>query len=129
VDDLARFVNPTTVVIAQESDPTDVNFQPLQENFQLLQCMCDQDGKPLNIVPLPMPNALTFDDQPLPASYVNFYIGNEVVLVPTFNDLHDREALTTLAQLFPDRQVIGIHSVDLVWGLGTLHCLTQQQPQ
>jgi agmatine deiminase len=129
VDDLARFVNPTTVVIAQESDPTDVNFQPLQENFQLLQCMCDQDGKPLHIVPLPMPNALTFDDQPLPASYVNFYIGNEVVLVPTFNDLHDREALTTLAQLFPDRQVIGIHSVDLVWGLGTLHCLTQQQPQ
>jgi agmatine deiminase len=129
VDDLARFVNSTTVVIAQESDPADVNFQPLQENFQLLQSMRDQNGNLLNIVPLPMPKALIFDGQRLPASYANFYIGSEVVLVPTFNDPRDREALTTLADLFPDRQVIGIHSVDLVWGLGTLHCLTQQQPR
>ncbi len=129
VDDLARFVNPTTVVIAQESNPADVNFLPLQENFQLLKSMRDQDGNPLTIAPLPMPKPLIFDGQRLPASYANFYIGNEVVLVPTFNDPHDREALTTLAHLFPDRQVVGIHSVDLVWGLGTLHCLTQQQPR
>jgi agmatine deiminase len=128
VDDLARFVNPTTVVIVKESDPADVNYQPLQENLKLLKSMRDQDGKSLNVVTLPMPNPLSFDGQRLPASYANFYIGNKVVLVPTFNDRHDREALATLACCFPDREVTGIHSVDLVWGLGTLHCLSQQQP-
>ena len=91
--------------------------------------MTDQDGKPLEIVPLPMPRPLWFQGQRLPASYANFYIGNSAVLVPTFNDPHDREALSILARLFPDRDVIGIHSVDLVWGLGTLHCLSQQQPR
>lgn len=129
IDDLARFVNPTTVVIAQEPNPADVNHQPLRENLELLKSMTDQDGKGLNVITLPMPKPLIFDGQRLPASYANFYIGNDVVLVPTFNDLHDREALSILARLFPDREVVGIHSVDLVWGLGTLHCLTQQQPR
>lgn len=129
VDDLARFVNPTTVVVAQETDPRDANYQPLRTNLELLKSMSDQDGTPLEIVTLPMPRPLWFQGQRLPASYANFYIGNAVVLVPTFNDPHDREALSVLAGLFPDREVIGIHSVDLVWGLGTLHCLTQQQPK
>ena len=91
--------------------------------------MRDQDGRPLSVVRLPMPKPLHFDGQRLPASYANFYIGNRVVLVPTFNDPNDRVALSILSNLFPDREVIGIHSVDLVWGLGTLHCLTQQQPR
>jgi agmatine deiminase len=129
VDDLARFVNPTTVVVAQENDANDANYQPLRNNLELLKSMTDQDGKPLEIIPLPMPRPLWFQGQRLPASYANFYIGNSAVLVPTFNDPHDREALSILARLFPDREVIGIHSVDLVWGLGTLHCLSQQQPR
>ena len=129
VDDLARFVKPTTVVIAQETDTADANYQPLRSNLELLRSMTDQDGKALDIVPLPMPRPLWFQGQRLPASYANFYIGNSAVLVPTFNDPHDREALSILARLFPDREVIGIHSVDLVWGLGTLHCLSQQQPR
>ena len=89
---------------------------------------CDQDGEPLRVVPLPMPEPVVFDGQRLPASYANFYIANAAVLVPTFNDPADRVALDTLAELFPGRRVVGIHAVDLVWGLGTLHCLTQQQP-
>ena len=129
VDDLARFVNPTTVVIAQETDTGDANYQPLRKNLELLRSMTDQDGKPLEIIPLPMPRPLWFHGQQLPASYANFYIGNSAVLVPTFNDPRDREALSILARLFPDREVMGIHSVDLVWGLGTLHCLSQQQPR
>ena len=129
VDDLARFVNPTTVVVAQEKDPDDANYHPLRQNLELLKSMSDQDGKPLEIVPLPMPRRLCFRGHRLPASYANFYIGNSAVLVPTFNDPHDREALSILAGLFPNREVIGIHSVDLVWGLGTLHCLSQQQPR
>ncbi len=129
VDDLARFVNPTTVVVAQETDTHDANYQPLRKNLELLKSMTDQDGKSLEIIPLPMPRPLWFQGQRLPASYANFYIGNSAVLVPTFNDPHDREALSVLARLFPDRQVVGIHSVDLVWGLGTLHCLSQQQPR
>jgi len=129
VDDLARFVNPTTVVVVQEENADDTNFQPLRKNLELLKSMTDQDGKPLEVIPLPMPRPLWFQGQRLPASYANFYIGNSAVLVPTFNDPHDREALSILARLFPDRDVIGIHSVDLVWGLGTLHCLSQQQPR
>lgn len=128
VDDLARFVNPHTVVLALEQDPSEVNFEPLQANLRRLEQMTDQDGRKLDIVPLPMPRPLYFDGQRLPASYANFYIANGLVLVPTFNDPADREALTILARLFPDREVCGIHSVDLVLGLGTLHCLTQQQP-
>ncbi len=128
VDDLARFVKPDTVVVVREEDRSDENYEPLSENVELLKTMTDQDGNPLQVILLPMPKPLVFDGRRLPASYANFYIGNRVVLVPTFNDPHDRIALAILAGLFPDREVIGIHSVDLVWGLGTLHCLTQQQP-
>jgi len=128
VDDLARFVDPRTVVTVVENDEADVNYAPLRENRARLEAMTDQDGAPLRVVPLPMPAPLAFDGQRLPASYANFYIGNEAVLVPTFNDLRDREALATLAGLFPTRRVVGIHAVDLVWGFGTLHCMTQQEP-
>jgi agmatine deiminase len=128
VDDLARFVNPGTVVAAVEENVDDANYLNLKENLELLNSMTDQDGKPLQIIPLPMPRPSYFDGRRLPASYANFYIANKVVLVPTFNDHHDRTALSILAQQFPGREVIGIHSVDLVWGLGSLHCLTQQQP-
>jgi agmatine deiminase len=128
VDDLARFVKPNTVVVVREEDQTDENYEPLLENIELLKTMTDQDGNPLKVILLPMPKPLFFDGQRLPASYANFYIGNRVVLVPTFNDPHDRIALAILTGLFPNREVIGIHSVELVWGLGTLHCLSQQQP-
>ena len=121
--------NPTTVVTAVEADVADENYEPLQANLERLRTMTDQDGRPLRVVPLPMPRPLYHEDQRLPASYANFYIANGVVLVPTFNDRNDRVALNTLAELFPTREVVGIHSVDLVWGLGTLHCLTQQQPR
>jgi len=128
VDDLARFVDPRTVVTVVEDDPGDVNYEPLRENRARLEGMTDDEGAALRVVPLPMPAPLTLDGQRLPASYANFYIGNEAVLVPTFNDARDREALAILADLFPGRRVLGIHAVDLVWGLGTLHCMTQQEP-
>jgi agmatine deiminase len=128
VDDLARFVDPTTVVTVVEDNPKDANFGPLQENLSLLKNMKDQDGKPLRIETLPMPAPVYFAGQRLPASYANFYIANKIVIVPTFNDSNDRAALSTLARLFPDREVIGIACRDLVLGLGTLHCMTQQQP-
>jgi agmatine deiminase len=128
VDDLARFVNPTTVVAVVESDPTDDNYELLQENLDRLHGFTDLDGKKLTVVPLPMPRPVWFDGMRLPASYANFYIANGVVIVPTFNDPADRVALGTLADLFPGRVVVGIHCVDLVWGLGTLHCMTQQEP-
>ena len=128
VDDLARFVDARTVVLATEDDPADANHEALRENRERLERATDQDGAPLRVVPLPMPSPLVFDGQRLPASYANFYIGNAAVLVPTFNDPRDRHALATLAELFPSRPVVGIHAVDLVWGLGTLHCMTQQEP-
>jgi agmatine deiminase len=128
IDDMARFVAPTTVVAVVEHDRGDANFGPLQENLERLRGMTDLDGKPLKIVELPMPSPVYFDGQRLPASYANFYIANNCVLVPTFNDANDRHSLSILAGLFPSRQVVGIHATDLVWGLGTLHCLTQQQP-
>jgi agmatine deiminase len=128
VDDLARFVDARTVVVAAEDDPADENYAPLAENRARLARMTDQDGVPLRVVTLPMPAPLVFDGRRLPASYANFYIGNEVVLVPTFNDAADRRALAILADLFPSRRVVGIHAVDLVWGFGTLHCMTQQEP-
>jgi agmatine deiminase len=128
VDDLCRFVGPRTVVLCQESDPSDANYRPLRENRERLQGMCLEDGSHIEVVALPMPAPLFFDRQRLPASYANFYISNAAVLVPTFNDPNDRVALGTLAQLFRDRRVIGLHAVDLVWGLGTLHCLTHEQP-
>jgi agmatine deiminase len=129
VDDLARFVNPTTVVTVVENDSSEANFEPLQENLALLREMKDQDGRPLRVETLPMPEPVYFDGQRLPASYSNFYIANQLVLVPTFNDARDAAALTKLAALFPDRKVVGIACLDLVLGLGTLHCMTQQEPQ
>jgi agmatine deiminase len=128
VDDLTRFVNPSTVVTIVEDDPADANFAPLEENLALLQTMKDQDGRPLRVETLPMPAPVYFDGQRLPASYANFYIANKIVIVPTFNDASDHIALNKLSTLFPDRQVIGIACRDLVLGLGTLHCMSQQQP-
>jgi agmatine deiminase len=128
IDDTARFVGPRTVVTALEDDPADENHRPLQDNLERLRGMTDVNGLPLEVVTLPMPMPLYFAGQRLPASYANFYIANDRVLVPTFNDPKDRQALGILADLFPDRQVVGIHAGDLVWGLGTLHCLTQQMP-
>ena len=128
VDDLARFTLPDTVAIAVEQDRSEVNFEPLQENLSLLRRMKNQEGLPFRVETLPMPTPVYFDGQRLPASYANFYIANRIVLMPTFNDRNDRLALNTLSSLFPDREVIGIASTDLVLGLGTLHCMTQQQP-
>jgi agmatine deiminase len=128
IDDLARFVGPRTVVTAVERDPRDPNHARLADNLRRLRLARDLAGRRLTVVPLPMPAPVVFDGRRLPASYANFYVANRCVLVPTFDDPHDRLALTTLARLFPDRQVVGIHAVDLVWGLGTLHCLSQQQP-
>ena len=128
VDDLARFVDPTTIVTVVEADPTDDNYQPLLDNLARLDHATDQNGQTFRVVALPMPRPVVFEGQRLPASYANFYIANGLVLVPTFNDPADRVALNTLADLFPDREVVGIHAGDLVWGLGTLHCMTQQQP-
>ena len=128
VDDLARFVDPSTVVTVIENDPADPNHAPLQENLALLREMKDQDGKSLRVETLPMPQPVIFDGQRLPASYANFYIANKIVLVPTFNDPADLLALATLARLFPDREIVPIYCRDLVLGLGTIHCMTQQFP-
>lgn len=128
VDNLARFVGPDTVAAAEEPDPLDANHEPLAANLARLRSMRDLRGRPLRVVPLPMPRPLEFDGTRLPASYLNFYIGNDVVLVPTFNDPADRDALATLASLFPAREVVGVHAVDLLVGLGAVHCVTQQQP-
>ena len=129
VDDVARFVGPDTVVAAVEPDVRDDNHAPLADNLERLQTLRDLRGRPLRMVPIPMPRPLFFDGERLPASYLNFYIGNDVVLVPTFNDPADREALGILAALFPTREVAGIHAGDLILGLGTVHCITQQQPR
>jgi len=128
IDDLSRFVDPTTVVTVVEPDPTDENHRLLAENLRRLQAMQDQDGTPLRVVTLPMPAPVVYDDQRLPASYANFYIGNGAVLVPTFDDPNDAIALGTLQDLFPSRRIVGIPSRELVWGLGAFHCVTQQQP-
>src|ERR1700674_763572 len=129
VDDITRFVAPDTVVTAVESNPDDPNYEPLRENIRRLRAATDQDGKPLAIIELPMPGPVVFEGRRLPASYANFYIANGVVLVRVFNDPSDRIALDILADLFPDRDVIGIYSGDLIWGFGALHCMTQQQPR
>ena len=128
IDDICRFVNPNTVVLIKETNRHDANYRPLSENWERIQDLRLEDGAKPNIVPLPMPAPVHFDGYRLPASYANFYIANAAVLVPTFNDPKDRIALGTLAELFPDRAVVGIHAVDLVLGFGTLHCLSQQQP-
>jgi agmatine deiminase len=128
IDDLTRFVNPTTVVTVVEDDPADENYEPLQSNLERLNRMTDQDGRPLRVVTLPMPGPLWHDGQRLPASYANFYIANGVVLLPTYDLAHDEEARATLQSLFPTREIIGIDCTDLVWGLGAFHCVTQQWP-
>ena len=129
VDDIARFVSADTVVLAVERDPADQNHARSLDNKRRLQAASGQPGiGPLRIVELPFPRAVTMRGERLPASYANFYIGNGFVIVPTFNDPNDRAALNTLSELMPGRLVVGIHAVDLVWGLGTLHCLTQQEP-
>jgi agmatine deiminase len=128
VDDLCRFVNPSTVVLIREKNQRDANYRPLEENWERIRDARLETGEKIEAIELPMPAPLHFDGVRLPASYANFYITNAAVLVPTFNDPNDRVALGILAELFPDRAVLGIHAVDLVWGFGTLHCLTQQQP-
>jgi agmatine deiminase len=128
VDDLCRFVNPSTVVLIREKNQRDANYRPLEENWERIHDARLETGERIEAIELPMPAPLHFDGVRLPASYANFYITNVAVLVPTFNDPNDRVALGVLAELFPDRPVLGIHAVDLVWGFGTLHCLTQQQP-
>jgi agmatine deiminase len=128
VDDITRFVSPDTVVTAIENDPDDPNYEPLRENIRRLRTATDQDGQPIAIVELPMPGPVFFEKRRLPASYANFYIANGIVLVPVFNDPNDRVALDILADLFPDREVVGIYSGDLIWGFGAMHCMTQQQP-
>ncbi len=122
VDDLARFVAPDAVVVASEDDRSDANYEPLRENYALLK------AAGLRVTKLPMPRPLVFSGRRLPASYANFYVANGLVLVPTFNDPADRVALTTLAKCFPGREVTGINCTELIWGLGALHCMTQQQP-
>jgi agmatine deiminase len=129
VDDITRFVGPNTIVTVVEPNPEDDNHLPLAENLDRLKSARNLEGKPYDIVELPMPPPIIFQGQRLPASYANFYIANDLVLVPTFNRAADRKALNILAEAFPAREVVGIYCGDLVWGLGTLHCMTQQQPK
>jgi agmatine deiminase len=129
VDDICRFVDPRTLVLVRERNSSDINYGPLARNWERIQDLHLEDGSKPEVVALPAPAPLIFDGYRLPASYANFYIANAAVLVPTFNDPNDRRALGILAELFPDRPVVGIHAVDLVLGFGTLHCLTQQQPR
>ncbi len=127
VDDLCRFVTESTVVLCEEPNAHDANYRALAENRERLEGATTATGAAIEVVGLPMPAPLYFDGTRLPASYANFYIGNEVVLVPTFNDVQDYRALGILAELFPDRRVLGIHAVDLVWGFGTVHCLSHER--
>lgn len=128
IDDVARFVAPGRVLLCEEKNPKDENYPILRENRERLESARDARGRKLEVIPLPMPAPLVFDGTRLPASYANFYVGTSRIIVPTFNDPMDRRALGMLAELFPDREVVGIHAVDLVWGFGTLHCMTQQEP-
>lgn len=128
IDDITRFVNEDTVVTVVEENKSDENYHLLQENLIELKKMRLLNGKQLNLVELPMPSPVIYDDQRLPASYANFYIGNKVVVVPTFQDKNDDKALTILSDCFKDRKVIGLDSTDIIWGLGSFHCLSQQEP-
>jgi len=128
IDDIARFVAPDTVLAVVESSRSDANYAPLQENLKRLATATDLLGRKLKIVELPLPDSSIFQGQRLPASYANFYLANKLVLVPTFNDANDRVALNLLADLFPGHEIVGIHCGDLIWGLGAIHCMTQQQP-
>lgn len=128
IDDICRFVNSKTLVLVREKNARDENHRPLEENWERIRDLRLEDGSRPEVVELPMPSPLYFDGVRLPASYANFYICNAAVIVPTFNDPRDRLALGILGELFRDRSVVGIHAVDLVWGFGSLHCLTQQEP-
>ena len=128
VDDIARFVNPSTILCAYEENKNDENYPILKENYELLLESRDQSGNHLNIVKLPMPGFVGDENGRLPASYANFYIGNKVVLVPIFGHENDRKAMDILQNIFKDREVVGIYCADLVYGLGTIHCISQQQP-
>jgi agmatine deiminase len=129
VDDLCRFVKEDTVVLVQERNTADSNYKLLRENYERAENMVLENGSRLNVIYLPMPDSVIFRGERLPASYANFYISNKYVLVPTFNDPKDRIALGVLSEVFKDRIVVGIHSGDLIWGLGTIHCLTREQPE
>ncbi|MBL3655410.1 agmatine deiminase family protein [Fulvivirga sediminis] len=128
IDDLTRFVNEDTVVTVVEHNKSDNNYAPLQENLEHLKTLRLLNGKQLNIVELPMPREIIYEDMRLPASYANFYISNNHVIVPTFQDKNDDKALDIISQCFPKRKVIGINSLDIIWGLGSFHCLSQQEP-
>jgi len=128
IDQIARFVNPTTVVVSLRDDKEDDNYQPTQQNLRELKQMTDQEGRPLEIVPLRLPRPHFCDGQRLPAGYCNFLIANGVVIVPQFGDPADEEAIDTLEALFPGRDVRGSPSLNLIWGLGSFHCLSQQEP-
>ncbi|MBB2149511.1 agmatine deiminase family protein [Pedobacter gandavensis] len=128
IDDITRFVNEDTVLTVVESNPLDENYILLQENLEALKEMRLLDGRPLNIVKLPMPSPVIHEDTRLPASYANFYIANAAVIVPTFRDVNDEKALKIIQEVFPDRKVVGIDSTDIIWGLGSFHCLSQQEP-
>lgn len=127
IDQLARFVDERTIVAAIEEDPADENFGPLKESWERLEKATDQDGRPFTLLPLPMPRAKFHDGQRLPMSYANFYIANGIVVVPKFDDPNDAVAVETLGRCFPTRRIVPIYAVDLVWGLGAFHCMTQQQ--
>lgn len=128
IDDLTRFVNSDTVVTMVEHNQRDENYTPLKENLSLLQQMRLENGKQMNIVELPMPGKIIYEEMRLPASYANFYISNHAVVVPTFQDKNDDKAIEILTSCFPDRKVVGVNSLDLIWGLGSFHCLSQQEP-
>lgn len=129
IDDITRFVNEDTVVTVIEEDRQDDNYEPLQENLRLLKKLRLENGRQMNIVELPMPGAVVYEDMRLPASYANFYISNEYVVVPIFRDKNDERALKILEGCFPGRKVIGLDSLDIIWGLGSFHCLSQQEPR
>lgn len=129
IDDIARFVAPGKVLLAYEANKDDENHEASEDNYRRLLAARDAEGRKLEVVKLPMPRSVWWGDDRLPASYANFYIGNSIVIVPTFNDENDRIALETIAAQFPGRRTVGVHAVDLVLGLGTLHCLTQQEPE
>jgi len=128
IDDITRFINENTVLTVVEEDPTDENYEILQENLETLRSFRLLNGEPLHIIELPMPAPVIYDETRLPASYANFYIANDVVVVPIFNDKNDQRALDIIQGCFPTRKVIGINSVDIIWGLGSFHCLSQQEP-
>lgn len=128
IDDISRFVDANTIVTAVEDDPKDENHEILNENLRLLKTFKDQDGQPFRIVTIPMPGVVQHQEQRLPASYANFYIANNIVLVPTYRSANDQRALETLQTVFRDRKVIGIDSTELIWGLGSFHCISQQEP-